>query len=1726
MLNGRVNTAAKFMEKWLGSELGHSNRRQKILLDYECAGILLSLLPPLPHSLEAHLPQSFVVFRRISLAALLAFAIAAPSSLRAAIQPKSVAPQPHTMEVGMPVVVSYSIKELSEFNQVWTILQDRHGVMYLGLGGGQLLVYDGVSWRKIDTAMDVVRSLALDDSGRIWVGGDGGFGYLAPDSSGTLTYVSLLDHVPENARSFTDVWQTLVTPQGVFFRSYELLFRWDGKTMHVWRPEPKSSFQALSAVRGRIYTAQNGVGLQEIVGDEIRNLPGGDAYRNSIKEYLHPFGGNNILISEREGLLSLYDGEKSTPFSTQADAYLKQHKLYKSLLLKDGSICVTTLTGGAVILGHDGSLRQFIGTADGLLDPGVLSAFQDRDGELWLGTTNGITRVEVASPISFFSREGVLDAIRFDGSVYGAVGEGSFPLQRLISDPQTKRPSLKPIGGATQGFGLMIFRDRSGKTPNQLLLATSEGAMRVQDNTLTPAMPSVHGLSEPAFTLFQSRKTPNRVFFANRDGVSSMHWDGKEWIDEGKLPNIVYRATSLAEDKDGDLWAAGGKGSVLRITVAPSGMRDSKAEVISSKAGVPPGVTGVALVMGKIYLGLNRNRDIYRWDPATHMFVVDDQFLLPIDSREATPLLYQSDDGSVWTSTAASDSRRLARIIRSADGTLHIDEDTYRPLTRFKVQPAFVDPDGDVWAGGEALIRFNPHLRTAASERFPALVRQVSAGSRIVFGGNRLAGSPELRLPPGSNAVDFQFASAAYGNSAAVAYQYLLDGADKDWSVWGKETEANYSGLGPGSYVFRVRSRGSDGIVSPEGTYAFIILPAWYRTTLAYVLYGLLFLILAIAGWRFISVHEREKARRKTEALEAQAKALEATVNERTEEIRAQAAEISAQKDSIELLSEIGKEITASLDLNTILFKLYQRVNQIVDASIFGVGLYRPEKRLIEYSLAIEDGKRYAPYTRSADDKNQFAVWCIDHRQPILINNVETESSKYIPAYTHTGRVLDDGSLAQPPASMIYLPLIAQERVLGVLTIQSFKKNAYTEQHLSLLENLAAYTTIALDNANAYQVINQQEQEVSERATELVTINRITQALATQLDKDRLIQFVGDEVRDLFRAPICYVSLLDRMTMMLHFPYAYGEEAPPRPFGQGLTSQIIRSGQPLLINEDMQGNRAKLGIEQFGRKTASYLGVPILSGSQVIGVISVQSVDQEGRFKDADLRLLSTIATSVGVAFHNAKLFEEAGQARAAAEQADAAKSSFLSTVSHELRTPLTSVLGFAKIIRRRLEERLFPLIPEDDRKVQQAKRQVIENLDVVVSEGERLTKLIDDVLDLAKIEAGKFTWNMANISVKDVIERAIAATASLFEAKKLELVRVVEPSLPPITGDQDRLIQVVINLISNAVKFTDSGSITCSVHKQGSEMIVSVKDSGIGIAPADQPKVFEKFKQVGDTLTDKPKGTGLGLPICKEIVEHHGGRVWVESEPGHGSTFSFTLPIINGTPALETLPVRHSINVETLVRQLRERVIPHPMQEKSVLVVDDDSNIRSLLQQELTEAGYSVRLAEDGRKALALIREEAPGLVILDVMMPEMNGFDVAAVLKNDPTTMDIPIIILSILEDKERGYRLGVDRYLTKPIDTASLFHEVDALLDQGKSRKKVMVVDEDASTVRTLTSALETRGYTVVESNGSELVSKAVLSKPDIIILNSLLSSDDAVRALRFEKGMENVLFLIYQ
>ncbi len=241
-------------------------------------------------------------------------------------------------------------------------------------------------------------------------------------------------------------------------------------------------------------------------------------------------------------------------------------------------------------------------------------------------------------------------------------------------------------------------------------------------------------------------------------------------------------------------------------------------------------------------------------------------------------------------------------------------------------------------------------------------------------------------------------------------------------------------------------------------------------------------------------------------------------------------------------------------------------------------------------------------------------------------------------------------------------------------------------------------------------------------------------------------------------------------------------------------------------------------------------------------------------------------------------------------------KTEFLSIAAHEIRAPLAAVLGFTKIISQRLEGVIFPNVSTEDRKVITSTKKVIDGLNTIALEGERLSNLINDLLDLTKIESGNVEWQVEPISLKDVIGRATELTNSTFEQYDIELICDVEDELPEVMGNMNRLEQVMINLISNALKFTNKGSVLCKARKINNEIITSVIDTGGGIPAVDQMHIFEKFKQSGATLKDRPKGTGLGLTICKEIIKQHGGRIWVETELGKGSTFSFTLPCSSGS--------------------------------------------------------------------------------------------------------------------------------------------------------------------------------------------------------------------------------------
>ena len=259
------------------------------------------------------------------------------------------------------------------------------------------------------------------------------------------------------------------------------------------------------------------------------------------------------------------------------------------------------------------------------------------------------------------------------------------------------------------------------------------------------------------------------------------------------------------------------------------------------------------------------------------------------------------------------------------------------------------------------------------------------------------------------------------------------------------------------------------------------------------------------------------------------------------------------------------------------------------------------------------------------------------------------------------------------------------------------------------------------------------------------------------------------------------------------------------------------------------------------------------------------------------------------VAQRTKKLWEAVRELR----KLDELKTDFFTTISHELRTPLTSVLGFAKIIKKRIEERIIPCIDNSDEYVHKSIEHIRQDLDIILSEGERLTSLINNVLDLAKLEEGAVDWKLEPLVAAEIVERAATAIRPLLREKGLAFLMDVEDGFPAVIGDRDRLTQVMINLLANAVKFTREGSVTCRLRRSNHELVISVIDTGRGVAEDDYEKLFDKFQQKGDVDAESQnRGTGLGLSICRYIVEHHRGRIWVESEVGRGSTFSFSLPL------------------------------------------------------------------------------------------------------------------------------------------------------------------------------------------------------------------------------------------
>jgi signal transduction histidine kinase/CheY-like chemotaxis protein len=613
----------------------------------------------------------------------------------------------------------------------------------------------------------------------------------------------------------------------------------------------------------------------------------------------------------------------------------------------------------------------------------------------------------------------------------------------------------------------------------------------------------------------------------------------------------------------------------------------------------------------------------------------------------------------------------------------------------------------------------------------------------------------------------------------------------------------------------------------------------------------------------------------------------------------------------------------------------------------------------------------------------------------------------------------------------------------GLIYFQSPKKESFSGNFPNTLQTLAAIIGSRLKSMGTIDQLKQSMAALEYSEKLRTALYEINEEAYQSHNINKLYEKLHQIVAGLTYAKNFYIALVEERDPepVISFPYfvdtydarfqgmeiEYGN--PP----QTVTAFLLKSGQPLLITpENCNDLLVEHNIRFFGNKPHSWLGVPFSQG-KLKGAVVVQSYRQV-IYTEKDKALMSFVARHIGGALKRKQDLEELFKAKDRAEQAEKKKSNFLANMSHEIRTPMNGIIGLTELI---LKEQL-------DRK----SRTYLEMIHV---SADRLLKLINDILDFSKIEAGKLELNIANFSLRNTIADVFEMLSISSKKRNLRLTMHCDELIPDqLLGDADKLTQILTNLVSNGMKFTTQGGVDLSVRQINQPGIARnavflsfrVHDTGIGIPPDELKNVFQAFSQLGTTRSTNNSGTGLGLVIAAELVELMGGKICVDSEPGIGTSFYFTIPFTlaansGDQPQIPVIPPHGS------VRQSSNRSL-------HILIAEDEYINRTLATAVLQGEGWEVTCAETGQEVLNLLKDGSFDLILMDVQMPVLDGFSTTSIIRVEEkqSGQHLPIIAMTayaIKGDREKCLEIGMDGYIAKPINTRLLREEIENVLMQ---------------------------------------------------------------------------------
>ncbi|HKB43672.1 MAG TPA: GAF domain-containing protein, partial [Chitinophagaceae bacterium] len=1125
------------------------------------------------------------------------------------------------LEKGLPFITNYSAKTYKALPQTWCIQEDNRGIMYFGIQN-YILEYDGVKWRKIiagNNTSTVVRSMARNKDGIIYYGAYSDLGYFDKDSLGQTITRSLLNLIPADNRNFLDIWSTYTTENSVYFQSREYIFRInekkaDGKReAKVWKPQTR--FMYSFYVDGDYYVHQQGLGLYKMINDSLILVPGSEFLGKERMQIMLPYpaganGEKQYLIGMFYSGLYIYNGKTFRPFVTKADALLKSGViLYKGIQLQNGNYVLSSTGIGLIIIDPQGNLLQKINRAVGLQDESIYAVYLDKKGTLWLALDNGISRVETASPLTQFNlQSGISTAVsiarRFDGDMYVGTTNG---LLRYNSDRQYFE--LVPGIAQNQIFGLL-------PNGNELLIA-GDGLFAVKNKKGFTIRPSVSG-DLTLSALYISKKDPGLLLGGGTSGVTVFKKKNQlgDWEFKGYIPGIADQIWTFTENQDGTFWAGAANGWDYRLSVAfdDNGNLDLKKTSFKKYGvsdGYPNGVGSVVSVKGINYFLADSS--LFTFDDHKQKFIPDTTFgKFPNGGGATESALIADPQGRVWIRFGKE--TRLA--IPKPGGGYRIENTPLNSINELTIQNFYPEKNGIVWiCTTDGLIRYDENIEKNNDQSFKTILRHIEA-EKTSLSTDTTDNKKSVSISFKNNTLRFEYAAPFFEQEDKTQYQTWLEGFEKDWSNFDNNYYKEYTNLPSGDYHFHVRAKNIYNKLSEEGIYNFSILPPWYRTWWAYLLYALVAaaIIYSLIRWRTHQLHEKHRE-------------LEKTVAERT-------AQLSHRVEELAVINSVQDGLVREMDMQGIYELVGEKMREIFNAQIFDIVTYDRTTNLLKDRYSYEKGDRTLVGTW---EPLGFRKHVIETGQLMVINeDLDKKSIAFNSKVIH----------GEQPKSAVFVPLISGSEVKGMISLQNLdKEHAFSDTDVNLLTTLANSMSVALESARRFDETTRLLKETEQRNAELAVINSVQESLVAKMDINGIYELVGEKIREIFDAQVIDIVMYDRNTSLIEDRYAYekGDRTllGPRQV-KGFRKHVIQTKQLLLHNENIEQAMRDFDNEiLIGEKPKSQVYVPMIAGGEVKGIISLQNLDHEHAFSDSDVSLITTLANSMTVALESARLFDE-----------------------------------------------------------------------------------------------------------------------------------------------------------------------------------------------------------------------------------------------------------------------------------------------------------------------------------------------------------------------------------------------------------------------------------------------------------------------------------------------------